>query len=110
MALPTESTHRDFVPANGESPFAPEPEAAPAPPDRLTSFLERFSREEGLSRREAQVLSFAVNGSSMKETAAALGLSHKTVEDYWSRLYVKTKRRSQLKVIAKAMRELANTM
>jgi DNA-binding NarL/FixJ family response regulator len=98
----TEPTQRDFV--NGESPFAT------APSDRLSSFLERFAREEGLSRREAQVLTFAVNGSSMKETAAALGLSHKTVEDYWSRLYVKTKRRSQLKVIAKAMQELANSM
>jgi DNA-binding NarL/FixJ family response regulator len=97
-----EPTQRDFV--DGESPFAP------APADRLVTFLERFARDEGLSRREAQVLTYAVNGSSMKETAAALGLSHKTVEDYWSRLYVKTKRRSQLKVIAKAMRELANTM
>jgi DNA-binding NarL/FixJ family response regulator len=103
-AIQTEPTQRDFVPSD-ESPFA-----APAQADRLVSFLERFSREEGLSRREAQVLAFAVNGSSMKETAAALGLSHKTVEDYWSRLYVKTKRRSQLKVIAKAMRELANSM
>jgi DNA-binding NarL/FixJ family response regulator len=37
----------------------------------------------------------------MKETAAELSLSPKTVENYWVRIYAKTGRTSQLAVVAR---------
>jgi DNA-binding CsgD family transcriptional regulator len=58
----------------------------------------------GLSERECAVLASGIEGCSMKETAARLDLSVKTVETYWKRIYVKTGMRTQLEVIAMVLR------
>jgi DNA-binding CsgD family transcriptional regulator len=53
-----------------------------------------------LSPRETQVLFAAAVGQSTKETAADLGISHKTVEYFWSRIFNKLHCRSQMEVMA----------
>jgi DNA-binding NarL/FixJ family response regulator len=69
----------------------------------LVAEIAGFSARFRLSEREMQVLQGAAEGRSMKESAAELGLSAKTVEDYWSRIYTKTRRRSQLGVVARLL-------
>ena len=64
----------------------------------------RYARSHGLSRAEAEVLSFACEGLETKEIAARTGRSYKTVESYWSRIYLKTGLRSQRRVIVAALR------
>jgi DNA-binding CsgD family transcriptional regulator len=53
-----------------------------------------------LSPRETQILFAAAVGQSTKETAADLGISHKTVEYFWSRIFKKLRCRSQIEVMA----------
>jgi DNA-binding CsgD family transcriptional regulator len=58
----------------------------------------------GLTRRESQVLASAAEGNCTKETAVVLGVSAKTVEYFWARLYAKLRCRSQLEVMALLLR------
>lgn len=79
--------------------LTPAPDAGPA-----SEPLHRYARSHGLSRAEAEVLSFACEGLETKEIAARTGRSYKTVESYWSRIYLKTGLRSQRRVIVAALR------
>src|SRR4051812_22669057 len=68
---------------------------------QLLARLRTLSAHARLSGREVDVLFSAVRGLSMKETAAELSLSPKTVENYWVRIYAKTGCTSQLAVVAR---------
>jgi DNA-binding CsgD family transcriptional regulator len=65
--------------------------------------LRGFARVFGLSGQEWAVLTTAMDGCAMKEGAARLGISPKTVETYWRRIYAKTGRRTQLEVLAEVL-------
>jgi DNA-binding NarL/FixJ family response regulator len=58
------------------------------------------AREFHLSRRETQVLLAAAVGQCTKQMAADLGISGKTVEYFWSRIFKKLRCKSQLEVMA----------
>jgi DNA-binding CsgD family transcriptional regulator len=60
-----------------------------------------FASAFGLSAQECAVLAGGMEGWSMKETAARLDISAKTVETYWRRIYEKTGGRTQLEVVAR---------
>src|SRR5205814_564556 len=64
--------------------------------------FRRYARRHGLSKAEAEVLSFACDGLETKEIAARTGRSYKTVESYWARIYLKTGLHSQRRVIVAA--------
>src|SRR5688500_10889840 len=76
----------------------------------LVVALARFAARYRLSQRELQVLHCAGKGWSMKESAAELKISAKTVEDYWSRICAKTKRRSRLAVLARLLEWMAGEL
>jgi DNA-binding CsgD family transcriptional regulator len=69
--------------------------------------VRAFASGHDLSEREAAVLASAVAGLAMKETAARLRISVKTVECYWARIYEKTRDRSQREVLARMFRWVA---
>ena len=71
--------------------------------------LRDFVSAHRLSEQERAVLAHAIDGCSMKQAAARLGISNKTVESYWTRIYNKTNRRSQLEVIAKVVRWVSDS-
>jgi DNA-binding CsgD family transcriptional regulator len=72
----------------------------------VVKVVRQFASVSRLSDRESQVLCRAAEGRSMKEAAAELGISIKTVGDYWSRIYAKTGDRSQLEVVARLLRTM----
>jgi DNA-binding CsgD family transcriptional regulator len=96
----------------GSAPLDPQGdfEASPDEPLRLTPRIVQavagFAEECHLSERETDVLRSAAQGLSMKEAAGKLGISAKTVNDYWSRIYAKTGLRSQLAVVAQLLRKI----
>jgi DNA-binding CsgD family transcriptional regulator len=61
-------------------------------------------REFGLSGREAEVLVAASEGKCTKQIAADLGVSRKTVEYFWTRIYAKLRCTSQVEVMAVLLR------
>jgi DNA-binding CsgD family transcriptional regulator len=65
----------------------------------LPALLDSFAQAHGLSRREHQVLEQAAAGLTSKEVAARLGCSPKTVDVYWSRIFLKLGVRSRTAVI-----------
>jgi DNA-binding CsgD family transcriptional regulator len=66
--------------------------------------VRRFAGLHRLSGQEAAVVAQAAEGWCMKEAATALGISVKTVESYWKRIYEKTGQTSQLAVMALIVR------
>jgi DNA-binding CsgD family transcriptional regulator len=88
-----EADHRE---ATGSAP--------PFAQSSLMYWLDRFAGAHHLSKRETDVLYHAASGRSMKESAAQLGISTKTVESYWFRIYAKTKTHSQLQTLAEVLR------
>ena len=80
-----------------------ESNPAPAPQARLrledshavNRIVERFAADYALSGREAQVVAFFARGLTTKEIASTLGLSYKTVAQYWNRVLGKVGCRSQ---------------
>lgn len=60
--------------------------------------------EEGLSKREAEVLDCVARGFSDKEVADALGLSVTTVRSYLKAIYAKLHVHSRLQAVQKAKR------
>jgi DNA-binding NarL/FixJ family response regulator len=54
-----------------------------------------------LSRREAEIVAAAVHGLDTKATASALGLSPKTVDEYWRRTYRKFGCGSRIQILAR---------
>jgi DNA-binding CsgD family transcriptional regulator len=77
------------------------------PPDHLVA-VQNFASDYRLSGRETDLLRQAAEGRSMKETAFACGISLKTVENYWRRIYVKTGKDAQLAVVAMLFRWSCN--
>ncbi len=67
---------------------------------RLSDVIREVSLEHSLSSRETEILSAAARGRSTKEIAAELGISRKTVEFFWTRLYQKLHCHSQLEAAA----------
>lgn len=57
--------------------------------DILSTVVRGFGTLYRLSEREFDVLFLAATGSGTKEIAVALGLSPRTVEQYWGRIYRK---------------------
>lgn len=62
--------------------------------------VTRVVSEFALSAREAEVLAALSKGRCTKEIAAELGLSTKTVEYFWTRIYSKLRCASQVEVMA----------
>ena len=94
MRRPTERN----VPATVEPASSCEP--------ALQRLLERFGHQTGMTNREIGVLWWAASrGLSIKQIASEIHRSPKTVEQAWSRIYVKTGQASQLEVLARLLRE-----
>jgi DNA-binding NarL/FixJ family response regulator len=70
----------------------------------LRAMLDAFAHQHRLTRREHQVLEEAAGGLSNKEIAAQLGCSPKTVDVYWSRIFLKLRVRSRTAVICLVLR------
>jgi DNA-binding CsgD family transcriptional regulator len=74
-------------------------EMLPSPSQRVSADLRKIvnelASESGLSERETEVARLAAEGLVTKEIARKLGLSEKTVDQYWHRIYEKTGLRSQ---------------
>jgi DNA-binding CsgD family transcriptional regulator len=66
--------------------------------------LRAFARAHGLSGREHEVLAQAAAGLSNKDIAADLGCSPKTVDVYWSRIFMKLGVRSRAAVMSLVLR------
>jgi len=62
------------------------------------------AREFSLTRRETQVLLATTRGNCTKETAIELGLSGKTVEYFWARIFRKLHCACQVEVMALLLR------
>jgi steroid delta-isomerase-like uncharacterized protein len=71
----------------------------------MEKYLEKASL---LSRRERECLEFLLQGKTAKETAALLGLSHRTVESYFENIKKKLKcsNKGQLFSTAEVLRKL----
>jgi DNA-binding CsgD family transcriptional regulator len=65
----------------------------------LGAAVQSFAVHHNLSRREAQVLNGAAHGRSNKEIASDLGISYKTVAQYWERISCKTARDGQTRIL-----------
>jgi DNA-binding CsgD family transcriptional regulator len=62
--------------------------------------LERAARRHQLTRRETEVLSLILDGSSAGEIARMLTLSEHTVQGYFKRLLFKTGARNRVSMVA----------
>lgn len=101
---PVFSLSRVDIAADDPGRFPP-PEPPPRQPVFVPDAVERLTRVYKLSAGEKDVvLLAALRGASMKEAAAELGKSRKTVEQCWRRIYRKTGCQSQLEVIAELLR------
>ncbi len=75
--------------------------------------LEMFSKantipqpmDYGLTPREMDILQLLVNGKTIKEAAADLGISYHTVDEYIRRIYEKLHVRTRGSAVAKAVKE-----
>lgn len=93
--------------APAASELVPNPAAAPASRQPLfaADAVDALARLYRFSAGERDVvLLAALRGASMKEAAAELGRSRKTVEQRWRRIYRKCGCQSQLEVIAELLR------
>jgi DNA-binding CsgD family transcriptional regulator len=70
-------------------------------PSSVEPLLERLKLPRELSAREVAVLAAAARGLDTKATAAQLGLSAKTVDEYWRRVYRKLGCRSRIEVLSR---------
>ena len=83
---------------------------AVVPADRLRTLLDQVRRSRGtrvtsaddLTQRERQILQSIDRGESVKQTARALGISPKTVENLQSRLFSKLDVRNRAQAISHA--------
>lgn len=73
-------------------------------PGEVKEAAARFAALHGLSRREEQVLAFAADGRANKEIAGLLGISYRTVAEYWLRTCSKTGCPSSAQVLARLLR------
>lgn len=73
---------------------------------RVRSLVKQVADRFRLSQREEEVLAGGACGNCTKETAAELGLSMKTIEYFWSRIYAKLNCHSQAQVLAMLLRDV----
>jgi DNA-binding CsgD family transcriptional regulator len=65
--------------------------------------IREFARHHELSKREHEVLALGARGLIAKEIAAEIGCSARTVEEYWSRIFLKVGIRSRAAILAKLL-------
>jgi DNA-binding CsgD family transcriptional regulator len=94
VALPPASLDRDGEPSGPACTFS----------DRLTSLLDELAIGRRLSAREREVLHLSACGVATKEIAFRLGIARKSVDEYWSRIYVKLGCSSALEAVALLLR------
>jgi len=68
--------------------------------DRNCNSISRTARRHHLTRRETEVLSLILDGSSAGEIAQMLALSEHTVQGYFKRLLFKTGARNRVSMVA----------
>jgi len=69
-----------------------------------TAVANTIAVENGLTRREKEVLMAAAQGKCTKEIAVDLGLSGKTVDYFWKKIFRKLRCGSQGQVMALLLR------
>jgi DNA-binding NarL/FixJ family response regulator len=67
-------------------------------PGQVERLLDNMKLQRDLSLRERQVAVSCARGLDTKATAAELGLSPKTIDEIWRRLYLKFGCRSRVEV------------
>jgi DNA-binding CsgD family transcriptional regulator len=72
-------------------------------PDQHEELLRTIHLPRRLSPREAEVVSAGLRGLHTKATAAELGLSPKTVDELWRRVYRKIGCSSRIEVLSRIM-------
>jgi DNA-binding NarL/FixJ family response regulator len=101
-STPAEIAEALRVAASGGSPINPR---------IARRVLEMFSRanppqrDYGLSPREQEILGLLVQGQTIKEAAAQLGIGYYTADEYIRRVYEKLQVHSRGSAIAKAVKE-----
>ncbi len=85
---------------------------SPINPTIARRVLEMFSKantaapnDYGLTPRELDILKLLVNGTTIKEAAADLGIGYYTADEYIRSVYLKLQVRSRGSAIAKAVKE-----
>ena len=86
---------------------------SPINPTIARRVLEMFSKANavaqhkhyGLTPRELEILQLLVNGSTIKDAAAHLGIGYYTADEYIRSVYMKLQVRSRGSAIAKAVKE-----
>lgn len=84
---------------------------SPINPHIARRVLEMFSKanlpqkDYGLTPRETEILKLLVDGSTIKDAAAQLGIGYYTADEYIRSVYVKLQVRSRGSAIAKAVKE-----
>lgn len=84
---------------------------SPINPHIARRVLEMFSKanapqkDYGLTPRELEILKLLVDGSTIKDAAAQLGIGYYTADEYIRSVYVKLQVRSRGSAIAKAVKE-----
>lgn len=71
---------------------------------RIEQLLHRLRLPRQLSHRERQVAVGGALGLDTKATAYALGLSPKTVDEFWRRVYRKLNCRSRSEVLSRLLK------
>jgi DNA-binding CsgD family transcriptional regulator len=82
-----------------------------AHPSPIESAAEALARAYGFSEAESEVVLLAArDGLCMKEIACRRGVSQKTIQAQWARIYEKTGSASQVAVMAILIRVLAGEL
>jgi len=74
----------------------------------LEELLDTFARAHALSGREREVIRLATMACHDKQIAELLGVSVKTVEVFWRRIYEKTGWRGHCAVLAGVIRYISS--
>jgi DNA-binding CsgD family transcriptional regulator len=69
----------------------------------LSGLLEELPLTSALSAREREVVAAAVRGLDTKVTAAELGVSPKTIDELWRRIYRKFRCNSRVAVLSRLL-------
>ena len=88
----------------GAGAVASEPPPGPCGVSALTL---AFCQRHRLSPAETEVVMMAAHGLVTKEIASVREQSAKTVEEYWTRVYAKTRLRTQRDVLIELLRAAA---
>jgi DNA-binding NarL/FixJ family response regulator len=85
-------------------PTLPEEMTLPPPKADPTSVAMKLASDAKLSRRESEVLAAAAKGLCTKAIALSLGISGKTVDYFWKRIFKKLGAASHAEVMALLLR------